>query len=84
MQEQQRNAIQGIRFNAETGLSREQKRRASFHRGKERVQGAPAVNGAHRRKLGVQNVVAFHWLSCDSLSLAELLSGKVKNLPSSY
>ena len=28
------------------------------------------------RRLGVPGVVAFHWLSWDSLSLAELLLGK--------
>lgn len=27
-------------------------------------------------KLGVQSLVAFHWMSCDSFSLAGLLSGQ--------
>ena len=31
---------------------------------------------SHGRKLGVQSTVAFHWLSCDSLFLAELLQSK--------
>ena len=30
----------------------------------------------HWSKLGVHSVVPFHWLSCDSLSLAGLLSGQ--------
>ena len=30
--------------------------------------------------LEIQSVVAFHWLSCDSLSLATLLPGKEKAL----
>ena len=33
---------------------------------------------SHGRKLGVQSTVAFHWLSCDSLLLAELLQSKEK------
>ena len=34
------------------------------------------------RELGFQSLVVFHWLSCDSLSLAGLLPDKEKNLPS--
>ena len=33
---------------------------------------------SHGRKLGVQSTVAVHWLSCDSLLLAELLQSKKK------
>ena len=32
----------------------------------------------HWRKLRVQSIVAFHWLSCDNLSLAEMLPSKEK------
>ena len=46
-----------------------------FHRGKEEV-GRAIVNKVHWRRLGLGSVVAFHCLSCDSLSLAELLAGQ--------
>ena len=44
-----------------------------FYRGEEEV-GRAIVNKELRG-----GVVAFHWLSCDSLSLAELLLGKKKS-----
>ena len=47
-----------------------------------REQGGVGKNGckqkAHWRKLGAGSVVSFHWLSYDSLSLAELLPGEEK------
>ena len=63
-----------------TGKTREQTRGTFFYRGE-----APAhptgcyKQRAHWRKLGVGSVVAFHWLSCDSLSLAGLLPGREKS-----
>lgn len=60
--------------------SREQKRGIFFYRGKGELQGAVA-NRVHWRKLGVWSGVAFHWLSCNSLSLAEWLPGEEKISP---
>ena len=63
-----------------TGKPNEQRRGGLFYRGK--VGGGEDVlnkkfNGG---KLGVGSVVTFHWLSCDSLSLGELLPGKRERL----
>lgn len=41
--------------------------------------GGAIINRVHWWKLGVQSVVAFPWLMCDSLSLAGLLLGEEKS-----
>ena len=59
------------------------KERELFYRGIGEVKTGCYKQKVHWRKLGVRSMVAFHWLSCDSLSLAELLPGKENNfLPS--
>mgnify|MGYP001409830999 CR=1 FL=1 len=52
-----------------TGKSEKQSRGNSF---KEGVGRSCCKFRAHRRKVGVEIVVAFHWLSCEGLSLAKL------------
>lgn len=56
------------------------KRTALLYR-KVDVGRGPYKQRVHWRKLGIQSVVAFHWLSYDNLSLAGPLPGKEKNLP---
>ena len=61
-----------------TCKSSKAKQRRLFYRGEGEVGRDCYKQKVHWRKLEVQSVVAFHWLSCDSLSLAELLPGKEK------
>lgn len=49
-----------------------------FYRGKLELGEAVINKKVHLNKLGVQRVVASHWLNCNSLSLAWLLLRKVK------
>ena len=57
------------------------KRERNTLRRKEEVGRGHYKQKVHWSKLGAQSVVAFHWLSCDSLSLLGLLLGEVINLP---
>ena len=49
-----------------------------FCRGEGEVGRGFYKQNVHWKKLGVSSIVAFHWLSYDSLSLAELLPGNQK------
>ena len=60
-----------------TYKSRPEERKV-FYRGQGGVGKNCCKQKAHWRKLGAGSVVSFHWLSYDSLSLAELLPGKEK------
>lgn len=57
--------------------SQVQRRGPFFNRGQGEFREA-VVNRVHWRKLGVGNAVASHWLSRNSLSLAEWLLGEKK------
>ena len=52
--------------------------RGNFYKGEEAVARGCYKQKVHWRKLGVQSVVAFHWQSWNSLSLAGLLLGEEK------
>lgn len=53
-----------------------------FYRGKKKFRGAVVNNESiHWRKLGVQSVVAFPWMSFNSLSLAEWLPSEKILIP---
>lgn len=51
-------------------------RRTLLKRGKGSWQGYSKQSAVE--KMRVQSIVAFHWLSCDNLSLAEMLPSKEK------
>lgn len=53
-----------------------------FYRGKGEIERG-FLNKKPIGRNGVPWIVDFHWLSCDSLSLAELLAGEKENLSSS-
>ena len=55
-----------------------QRRGNCFIEEKGKLRGAVINKKVHWRKLGIQSMVTFHQLSCDSLSLDELLPGKEK------
>lgn len=63
-----------------TGKSSEKKRETLFHGGEGEV-GKAYKHKVRWSKLGVWSIVAFNWLSCDSLSLARLLLGEKESLP---
>ena len=55
--------------------SEQQREEKLFYRGKEEV-GRATVNQGSAGETGSSKCSGSHWLSCDSLSLAELLPGK--------
>ena len=55
-----------------------EQRRTFFYRGKGKLEGAVYPQRVRWREVGVRSVVAFHWLDCDSLSLAGLSLGEEK------
>ena len=61
-----------------TGKYMEQKRGRFFDRGERRVERRCYKQRTHQRKPQVWSIVAFHWLNCDSLSLAGQLLGEEK------
>ena len=75
IQLQQRVAIQDLRSIEITGKPGKQRRGTYFSR----REGA-VIKRLCCRKLGVQSVIAFQWLRCESFSLAGLLPGKEKFL----
>ena len=70
--------LQLVTYNQNYNQVQRHKDRTILYRRERRVGLGYYKQRAHWRKLGVLSVVAFHWLSCCSFSLAGQLPGKEK------